>query len=52
LPGLSRQTKILPRNLAHQWHTDAGNHCFDSTTWGKGGVRGNQSTLLFLRIKR
>jgi len=43
LPGFSRQTRLLPRNLAHHWHTGAGNACFDSMTWGEGGVRDNQS---------
>jgi hypothetical protein len=35
----------FPKNLAHHWHTGARNDCFNSRTWGKGGVRGNQSAL-------
>jgi len=46
LPGFSGQTRpSLPKNLAHHWHTAAGNDRFNSMTWGEGGVRGNQSAL-------
>ena len=31
------------KNLAHHWHTGANNDCFNSTTWGEGGVMRNQS---------
>jgi hypothetical protein len=45
LPGFSNQTRLLSENLAHRWHNGAGNGSFHSTTWGEGGVRGNQSAL-------
>jgi|SRR5271156_6725966 len=53
LSGFPGQTHILPKNLAHHWHTGAGDDRFNSTTWGEGGLRDNQSAPTHnIRISR